>query len=135
MKKAFPEAYDFCPPTYVLPYEMNLLKQEFIKKVDKTKESPEKKDPNNATIEDKTLGVDGKANPANEGTLEKSLQTSPAPTTHRIHKKERSRPNIEKKEKLEKKIFIVKPECESQGKGIFLTKTWEDIDPREHLVA
>ena len=91
MKKAFPEAYDFCPPTYVLPYEMNLLKQEFIKKVDKSKESPEKKDPNAATIEEKT-GTDGKANP--EGPLEKSLQTSPAPTTHRIHKKERSRPNI-----------------------------------------
>ena len=44
-------------------------------------------------------------------------------------------PHIEKKEKMLKKIFIIKPECESQGKGIFLTKTWEDIDPREHLVA
>ena len=33
------------------------------------------------------------------------------------------------------KIFIIKPECESQGKGIFLTKTWEDIDTKEHLVA
>lgn len=109
MKKAFPEAYDFCPPTYVLPYEMNLLKQEFIKKVDKTKESPDKKDPQ-VTIEDRG---DGKTNPTNDCSLEKSLQTSLAPTTSRIHKKERSRPNIEKKEKLEKKIFIVKPECES----------------------
>ena len=113
MKKAFPEAYDFCPPTYVLPYEMNLLKQEFIKKVDKAKESPDKKEPNTATIEDKAGAAEIRASPANEGSLEKSLQTSPAPTTHRIHKKERSRPNIEKKEKLEKKIFIVKPECES----------------------
>lgn len=34
-----------------------------------------------------------------------------------------------------KKIFIIKPECESQGKGIFLTRTWEDIDPHDHLVA
>jgi tubulin polyglutamylase TTLL6/13 len=29
----------------------------------------------------------------------------------------------------------VKPDCESQGKGIFLTRTWEDIDPHEHVVA
>ena len=36
---------------------------------------------------------------------------------------------------MEKKIFILKPESESQGKGIFLTKTWEDIDPGHHLVA
>ena len=42
---------------------------------------------------------------------------------------------MQKKDKLERKIFIVKPECESQGKGIFLTRTWEDIDTHEHLVA
>ena len=36
---------------------------------------------------------------------------------------------------MEKKIFIIKPECESQGKGIFLTRTWQEIDPKEHLVA
>jgi len=29
------------------------------------------------------------------------------------HKKEKSKPNIEKKEKMERKIFIIKPECES----------------------
>ena len=28
-------------------------------------------------------------------------------------RKEKSKPNIEKKEKLAKKIFIIKPECES----------------------
>lgn len=47
----------------------------------------------------------------------------------------RSKPNIEKVEKMERKIFIIKPECESQGKGIFLTRTWQEIDPKEHLVA
>lgn len=50
-------------------------------------------------------------------------------------KKEKSKPNFEKKDKIEPKTFIVKPECESQGKGIFLTRTWEDIDPHDHVVA
>ena len=50
-------------------------------------------------------------------------------------KKEKSKPNFEKKEKVEHKIFIIKPECESQGKGIYLTRTWEDIDPHDHVVA
>ena len=31
--------------------------------------------------------------------------------------------------------FIVKPECMSQGKGIFITKNVESIDPNEHLVV
>ena len=35
----------------------------------------------------------------------------------------------------EKPLFIVKPECMSQGKGIFLTRTWEDINPHDHVVA
>ena len=50
-------------------------------------------------------------------------------------KEAKRKPYFEKKEKLLKKIFIIKPESESQGKGIFLTKTWEDIDPHDHLVA
>lgn len=37
--------------------------------------------------------------------------------------------------KMERRIFIIKPECESQGKGIYLTKTWEDINPHDHVVA
>jgi tubulin polyglutamylase TTLL6/13 len=52
-----------------------------------------------------------------------------------MHKKEKSKPNFEKKEKMVSKIFIVKPECDSQGKGIFLTKTWENVDPRDHCIA
>jgi len=31
--------------------------------------------------------------------------------------------------------YIIKPEAESQGKGIFLTKTWENINPQDHYVA
>jgi len=31
--------------------------------------------------------------------------------------------------------FIVKPECMSQGKGIFITRKVEQIDPNEHLVV
>jgi tubulin polyglutamylase TTLL6/13 len=31
--------------------------------------------------------------------------------------------------------FIVKPECMSQGKGIFITKNVDSIDPNEHLVV
>jgi tubulin polyglutamylase TTLL6/13 len=31
--------------------------------------------------------------------------------------------------------FIIKPEALSQGKGIFLTKSPEDINPNEHCVA
>jgi len=31
--------------------------------------------------------------------------------------------------------YIIKPEAESQGKGIFLTKSWENINPKDHYVA
>jgi hypothetical protein len=31
--------------------------------------------------------------------------------------------------------FIVKPEALSQGKGIFITRNFEKIDPNEHLVV
>ena len=33
------------------------------------------------------------------------------------------------------KTFIVKPEASCQGKGIFLTRSLNDIDPNEHYVA
>jgi len=33
------------------------------------------------------------------------------------------------------KTFIIKPEASSQGKGIFLTKTWEGISPKDRYVA
>ena len=119
MRKEFPEAYGFTPATYILPYEMNLLKKEFIvEPKEKKKEtiveesSPEKKEGDKV----EKIGKDGKI-------------------IEERRKKERSKPIIEKKEKMAKKVFIIKPECESQGKGIFLCRTWEDIDPREHLVA
>ena len=44
----------------------------------------------------------------------------------------------EEKETLQIKeppVFIIKPECMSQGKGIFLTRSYEDIQPSEHIVA
>ncbi len=34
-----------------------------------------------------------------------------------------------------KTIFIVKPECMSQGKGIFITRRIDQIEPSEHLVV
>ena len=33
------------------------------------------------------------------------------------------------------KTFIVKPEALSQGKGIFLTRNWKEINPSEHCVV
>jgi tubulin polyglutamylase TTLL6/13 len=33
------------------------------------------------------------------------------------------------------KVFIVKPEASCQGRGIFLTKTWENVQPGEHYVV
>jgi len=98
MRKEFPEAYGFTPATYILPYEMNLLKKEFIlepkeKKKDTiaSESSPEKKE-----VEEKPekMGKDGKV-------------------IEDRRRREKSKPNIEKKEKLAKKIFIIKPECES----------------------
>eukprot|EP00357_Protocruzia_adherens_P010429 CAMPEP_0115043784 /NCGR_PEP_ID=MMETSP0216-20121206/47082_1 /TAXON_ID=223996 /ORGANISM="Protocruzia adherens, Strain Boccale" /LENGTH=868 /DNA_ID=CAMNT_0002426185 /DNA_START=300 /DNA_END=2907 /DNA_ORIENTATION=+ len=37
--------------------------------------------------------------------------------------------------KKKAKTFIVKPEASCQGKGIFLTRTYKDVDPTEHFVA
>jgi len=33
------------------------------------------------------------------------------------------------------KTFIVKPEASCQGRGIFLTRTYEEVDPSDHYVA
>lgn len=67
MKKIFPNEYDFFPPTWNLPQEMNDFRQQFNNKKSKT--------------------------------------------------------------------FILKPEASSQGKGIFLTRTLDSVDPNEHYVA
>jgi len=98
MRKEFPEAYGFTPATYVLPYEMNLLKKEFIlepkekkKETIASESSPEKKEGEEKA---ERIGKDGKV-------------------IEERRRKEKSKPNIEKKEKLAKKIFIIKPECES----------------------
>lgn len=45
------------------------------------------------------------------------------------------KPIIEKKKQIDHKMFIIKPENESQGKGIFLTNTWEDVNYGERLIA
>ena len=50
-------------------------------------------------------------------------------------KKKRSLMNVQKKEKLARKVFIIKPECESQGKGIYLIKNFDDVNVQEHCVA
>jgi len=42
MRKEFPEAYNFFPETYILPYEMNAFKKQFYTKKDK--EEKEQKD-------------------------------------------------------------------------------------------
>jgi len=39
------------------------------------------------------------------------------------------------KSTIKNHTFIVKPEAESQGRGIFLTKTFEKLGPKDHLIV
>jgi hypothetical protein len=126
MRKEFPEHYDFFPVTYVLPYEMNHFRKQFFKEV----EPPEKKEEDDP-----------------QGTAAASL-TKPNEDAHSINlnlavngrerindRTMKRKPIIEKKKLIDHKMFIVKPENESQGKGIFLTNTWEDVNYGERLIA
>ena len=67
MRKSFPEAYKFFPPTWLLPAEFGDFRSQFTKSGSKT--------------------------------------------------------------------FIIKPAASCQGRGIFLTRTWENVNPNEMLVA
>lgn len=42
---------------------------------------------------------------------------------------------FDSKQKGKARTFIVKPEAMSQGRGIFLTRKIEDIDPQSHCVV
>jgi hypothetical protein len=61
-------------------------------------------------------------------------ETTKAKKTFKTER-EKSKPIFEKKEKVERKFFIIKPDCESQGNGIYLTDTWEDVEQTERVVA
>ena len=58
---------------------------------------------------------------------------SPEKEGSKVLKKKKAEQPPQKPE--QPKIFIVKPECESQGKGIYLTSTWEDVNAHDHVVA
>ena len=47
-------------------------------------------------------------------------------------KLKKSKPNFETVPKLTNKTFIIKPECESQGKGIYLSKHFEEVNIQDH---
>ena len=38
-------------------------------------------------------------------------------------------------EKWETPVYIIKPECQSQGRGIYLTMNSDNINPHDHVVA
>ena len=148
IRKYHPEDYDFFPKTFILPYEINQFKDEFRKK----KPPPERQSPTAPVVIEDPAIILGEAATAllpddtlkqppastKEGERE-SRRKPPVPSrfAEGRQKREKSKPNIEKKEEFEYKIFIVKPECESQGKGIFLTRTWEhkEIDLSYRMVA
>ena len=141
MRKEFPEHYDFFPVTFVLPYEMNHFRKQFFKSAEadnKDPKSPEEDSQSTAATSTKQ-NQDGaqneKASPQKDGGYQINLDLG-VNGRERINERTMKRkPIIEKKVQLEHKMFIVKPESESQGKGIFLTNTWEDIPYGERLIA
>ena len=70
---------------------------------------------------------------ATDKELEENL---PLPSNRKkINKKQSAMPIVEEAPKVEPPIFIIKPECQSQGKGIWLTRRWEDVPAHDHVVA
>ena len=123
IRKYHPEDYDFFPKTFILPYEINQFKDEFRKK----RPPPEKQAPSAPlVIEDPALILgdpaasllpeDAFRPPASTKEGERESRRKP-PVPSRFaegrQKREKSKPNIEKKEEFEYKRVIVKPECES----------------------
>ena len=64
-----------------------------------------------------------------------SASANAAGSLKATEKSKKRKPIVEKQILVEDKIFIVKPDNESQGKGIFLTNSWEDIANKDRVVA
>ncbi len=116
MEKFFPQQYDFFPKTYMLPADYPELRAEFIHS--RPASSNHSNNLNNINNNNNNNTIDNNHN------------------HHHHHKRTNSsNSSSSSNNNNSKTTYIVKPDASSQGKGIYLTRSLDDIDPVSHMIV
>ena len=138
MLRYYPEDYNFFPETYLLPYELYEFRNLFKPKEEPIKEEVVKNLNDQTPKKLPKKGEESIKLPVTElSAIKDGNKDNRVNLSNKKVKKTGSSRGVQQPQEppQEKPLFIVKPECQSQGKGIFLTRTWEDINPHDHVVA